>query len=86
MLLQLIFRNLPTSLQVNLLKNSGTLVGSRLKANRYLYLYMFRDFFAEILFKNDNADEPVENLMIFSNIKTLNNHLESDLRSLMIKK
>jgi hypothetical protein len=63
------------------MRKRGVLVGIRRKNGRQVYIYMFRDLFAEIQYKNDSAEEDAEILTVVSGLKELNNHLENELKA-----
>jgi hypothetical protein len=81
MLLKFLFGQLSVSRQVRFLKNHGVMVGVRKKKHRQAYLYMFRNIFAEILYKNDDPGEKAESVMLFVGLKKLNYHLEREIKS-----
>jgi len=57
------------------------MLGTRFKEGRKIYIYMFRDLFAEILYKNDNPEELAESLKMVSGLDNLNDHLEQEFRT-----
>jgi hypothetical protein len=81
LLLKLFLKQLPLHKQVSFLKKKGIMLGTRIKEGRKIYIYMFRDLFAEILYKNDNPEELAESLKMVSGLDNLNNHLEQEFRT-----
>jgi hypothetical protein len=79
--LKLFLKQLPLHKQVNFLKKKGIMLGTRIKEGRKIYIYMFRDLFAEILYKNDNPEESAESLKMVTGLENLNNHLENEFRT-----
>lgn len=53
---------------------------SRKKDGRLVYIYMFHDLFAEIIFRDDNPEKEADNLLIIKGLKKLNQHLEKETR------
>lgn len=62
------------------MKKRGISLGSRWKNGRYIFMYMFRDLFVEILFKNDNIENEPEMVTIISGIDEFNKRLEDEIR------
>jgi hypothetical protein len=81
MFFKFLFKQWPLHKQVSYLKKKGVLIGSRTKEARKIYIYMYQDHFAEVLFKNDNPDDEVETASIVKGLQNLNNHLEKDFRT-----
>ncbi len=67
--------------QVRYLKKKGILLGPRLKNGRKIYIYMLRNLFVEVLFKNDDMEEAPEQVNLVSGIDNLNKYLEDEFRS-----
>ena len=63
------------------MKKKGIMLGSRVKNGRKIYIYMLRDLFAEITFKNDNAEEPAEKINMLNGLKNLNSYLENEFKT-----
>jgi hypothetical protein len=81
MLFKLLYKRWPLHRQVDFLKRKAILVGSRTREKRTVFLYMYRDMFAEVLFQNDNPENPAESAKIVTGLKNLNTHLESEFKS-----
>ena len=80
MILRFIFNSLPLDKQILYLKKKGIGLGTRLKQGRKIYIYMLRDLFVEVLYKNDNSDDGAERLNIIKGLVNLNSHLEKEFR------
>lgn len=62
------------------MRAKGVSLGSRLKEGRSVFVYMVRNLFVQIVFKNDQEWREVENLMVFKSLEKLNSYLEQDFR------
>ena len=52
------------------------MLGTRMKDGRKIYIYMLRDLFVEVTYKNDNVDESPEKLNMLNGLKYLNSYLD----------
>jgi hypothetical protein len=59
----------------------GIMLGTRKKNGRRVYTYMFRDLFADIIYKEDNLDKGAEEMKVIHGLKKLNLHLEKEIKS-----
>ena len=66
--------------QSSFLRKKGVLIGSRVKENRKIYIYMYRDIFAEVTYERDDANNPATSLKIVKGIKKLNSYLENEFK------
>jgi hypothetical protein len=80
MITKFFFKRLSLPAQATFMKKRGISLGSRWKNGRYIFMYMFRDLFVEILFTNDNTDSEPETLTIISGIDEFNKRLEDEIR------
>ncbi len=78
---RLLFKLMSLRRKINYLRNQGTVIGTRLKNGRKAYLYIIKDFCAEVIFQKDNADLSAEKIITFDNVKEFNNYLEREFRS-----
>ena len=62
------------------MRAKGVALGSRLKEGRSVFVYMVRNLFVQIVFKNDQEWHEVENFMVFNSLEKLNAYLEQDFR------
>ena len=81
MFFKLIFKYLSPQSQISKLKNKGILLGTRIKNERKIYVYMLSSLFVEVMFKNDNTEHIPERIQILSNLKNLNQYLENEFKS-----
>lgn len=57
------------------------MLGTRIKDGRKIYIYMLKELFVEVIFKNDNVDENPEKLNILNGLKNLNSYLEKEFKT-----
>ncbi|HTJ49581.1 MAG TPA: hypothetical protein VL443_09025 [Cyclobacteriaceae bacterium] len=57
------------------------MLGTRMKDGRKIYIYMLRDLFVEVTYKNDNVDEAPEKLNMLNGLKNLNSYLEREFKT-----
>ena len=81
MILKFFFRQMSLQKQVNFLKKRGIMLGTRLKDGRRIYIYMLRDLFIEVLFKDDNVNENAEKLNMLDGLNNLNEYLEREFKA-----
>jgi hypothetical protein len=81
MILQFFFKRLSVEKQVEYLKKKGIALGTRAKNGRKIYIYMLRDLFVEVLYKNDNTEEAPEKLNMMKGLKNLNEYLENEFKA-----
>jgi hypothetical protein len=81
MLLKFLFTRMGFFQQINFMKKRGILLGTRCKNGRQIFIYMFRNLFAEIRFLKDNPEEKAEDLTLITGLKSLNSYLEKDVRA-----
>lgn len=81
MLERFFFSRMSIRKQVAYVKKRGTIIGSRLKDGRKLYIYMLRDLFVEVTYQNDNMDLEAEQLNILQGLDNLNDHLEKEFKT-----
>ena len=63
------------------MKKRGIMLASRKREGRQVYIYMYRDLFAEIIFKEDDPEKEAESLLLINGLKKLNQHLENETKS-----
>jgi hypothetical protein len=76
-------RLLSESRQVSFMKRWGIMLGTRGRDGRQVYTYMFRDLFAEIMYKNDNPEQQIEYLYLMEGLQMLNLYLEKETKRMM---
>ena len=80
MITKFFFKRLSTASQANFMKKRGISLGSRWKDGRYIYMYMFRNLFVEILFIGDKTENDPETVTVISGINEFNKRLEDEIR------
>lgn len=81
MITKFFFKRLSVVSQANFMKKRGISLGSRWKDGRYIFMYMFRDLFVEIMFVQDNPENDPENVTVISGIEEFNKRLEEEIRT-----
>jgi hypothetical protein len=80
MITKFFFNRLSTLSQANFIKKRAISLGSRWKDGRYIYMYMFRNLFVEILFIDDKTDNDPETVTVISGIDEFNKRLEDEIK------
>jgi hypothetical protein len=81
MFLKFIFKQFSIEKQVSFLQKRGIMLGTRTKNGRRIHIYMFRNLFVEVLYKNDNTQESAEQVNMVTGLKNLNSYLESEFKT-----
>jgi hypothetical protein len=81
MFFKLFFKHLSESKKLNYLRRHGVMLGTRMRNNRKVFLYMVKDFFVEVVYKNDSKDEMAESLGTFTSLDKLNSYLENEFKT-----
>jgi len=81
MILKFFFKQLSVTKQVNFLKKRGIMLGTRMKEGRKIYIYMLRELFVEVVYKNDNTEDAPERLNMLTGLKNLNSYLEKEFKT-----
>jgi hypothetical protein len=81
MILKFIFKQFSLQQQVNFLKKRGIMLGTRMKSGRKIHIYMFRNLFVEVIYKNDNTEELGEHINMLTGLKSLNSYLEREFKT-----
>jgi hypothetical protein len=81
MILQFFFRQMSLTQQINFLHSKGVSLGSRIKNGRKLHIYMVRNLFVEVIYKNDDASGAAEKVHILRGLKNLNSYLEQEFKT-----
>jgi hypothetical protein len=81
MLLQFFFKRLSAEKQLAYLRKKGIALGTRARNGRKIYIYMLRDLFVEVMYKNDNTQSEPEKLVVMRGLKNLNEYLENEFRA-----
>jgi hypothetical protein len=56
------------------------MLGTRGKEGRRIHIYMVKDLFVEVIFKNDNLDDEAETLTTLRGLDNLNDYLEKEFK------
>ena len=75
------FKYFSLAKQLAYLREHGIMLGSRVRNDRKIFLYMVKSFFVEVIYKNDNIDREPEQLQIFNDLNHLNQNLEKEFRA-----
>jgi hypothetical protein len=81
MIFKLLYRRWPLQKQVDFLKRKAILIGSRTREKRKVYIYMYRNMFAEVIFLQDDPNQPAESARIVKGLKNLNSYLENEFKN-----
>lgn len=57
------------------------MLGTRTKNGRRIHIYMFRNLFVEVMYQNDNIQDPAEQVNMLTGLKNLNSYLESEFKT-----
>ena len=80
MLVKCFLKRMGIQRQASFMKKHGLLLATRQRDGRSIYIYMFRNLFAEIIFVKDNPGCKAERVKLFSGLERLSVHLDKDLR------
>jgi hypothetical protein len=75
------FSRMSLQKQASYLRKKGILLGTRVKDARKIHIYMLNDFFIEVLYKEDSAEEEAESLTMLRGLNNLNDYLEKEFKA-----
>ena len=75
------FKYFSLSKQLDYLREHGVMLGSRMRNNRKVFLYMVKSTFVEVMYKNDSIEKDAERLEVFNNLNHLNQYLENEFKT-----
>jgi len=75
MIARLLFKAKTLQKKKEFLEQHGEIIGTRFDGDKTLYLYMVKEFFVEIEYKDDNQKGEIKDLKIFANHNSLKKHL-----------
>jgi len=75
------FSRLSLENKVKYLHKKGVTLGSRVKNGRHIYIYMVRNLFVEVVYKDDTTYSKPEKVNMVHGLENLNQYLESDFKS-----
>lgn len=81
MFFKFFFNRMSLQKQAIYLRKKGILLGTRLKDGRKIYIYMLKDLFAEVQYKNDSIDAEPETLNMVQGLDSLNDYLEKEFKA-----
>ena len=75
------FKYFSLSKQLDYLREHGVMLGSRMRDDRKIFLYIVKDTFVEVMYKNDNIGKEIERLEVFKNLSRLNQYLKNEFNA-----
>ena len=81
MIRQFFFKRLSAEKQVIYLKKRGVALGTRARNGRKIYIYMLRNLFIEVHYKDDNTEAAPEKVNMLRGLKNLNEYLENEFKA-----
>jgi hypothetical protein len=81
MFFRFLFRRLSSKRQAETLKRKGTFLGTRVKNEREVYIYMLTNLFVEVIYKNDDPANDPEQVRTLVGLKKLNAYLEREFKT-----
>ncbi len=75
------FKYFSVTRQLDYLREHGVMLGSRMRNDRKVFLYMVKNTFVEVMYKNDSIEKEAERLEIFKNLNHLNQYLEREFKA-----
>lgn len=81
MFFKLFFKHLSESKKLNYVREHGVMIGTRMRDERKIFLYMIKDYFVEVVYKDDNMDEAAERLGMSNSLSGLNSYLEREFKA-----
>ena len=81
MFFRFFFKRMSIQRQAEYVRKNGIMLGTRVKDGRKIYIYMIRNLFVEVTFRNDNLDDAAETIIILQGLDNLNDYLEKEFRA-----
>jgi len=75
------FKYFSLTKQLDYLREHGVMLGSRMRNDRKVFLYMVKSTFVEVMYKNDSIEKEAERLEVFKNLSHLNQYLEKEFKA-----
>jgi len=75
------FKYFSVTKQLDYLREHGVMLGSRMRNDRKVFLYMVKSTFVEVMYKNDSIEKEAERLEVFKNLNHLNQYLEKEFKA-----
>jgi hypothetical protein len=79
-MLRLIFNLLSTRQKGNFIIKFGNFVGSRVRENRVINLYMMDSFFVEVIYKKDNSGQ-IDEIKSYQSLMKLKTYLSQEFNN-----
>ncbi len=81
--LKFFFKRWSLQKQAAFIKTKGMMLASRKKDSRLIYIYMYKNLFAEVKYKDDDPEKEPESLLLLNGLDKLNQHLEKETKSVL---
>jgi hypothetical protein len=75
------FKYFPLAKQLEYLREYGVMLGSRMRDDRKVFLYIVKNIFVEVIYKDDSTEKEVEQLEVFKNLSRLNQYLKKEFKT-----
>ena len=75
------FKYFSLTKQLDYLREHGVMLGSRMRNDRKVFLYMVKSTFVEVMYKNDSIEREAERVEVFNNLNHLNQYLENEFKT-----
>ncbi len=75
------FKYFSVTKQLDYLREHGVMLGSRMRNDRKVFIYMVKSTFVEVMYKNDSIEKDAERVQIFNNLGHLNQYLEREFKA-----
>ncbi len=75
------FKYFSLTKQLDYLREHGIMLGSRMRNDRKVFIYMVKSTFVEVMYKNDSIDREAERLQVFNDLSHLNQYLEKEFKT-----
>ena len=79
MIFRFFFKRMSLQKQADFMRKRGIILGTRYKDGRQLHMYMYRDLFAEILYKDDKEYGEPEAVLTISGLDEFSDRLENEI-------
>jgi len=75
------FKYFSLSKKLAYLREHGIMLGSRMRNDRKVFIYMVKSTFVEVMYKNDSLETEAERVEVFNNLSHLNQYLENEFKA-----
>ena len=80
MIYRLIFNRANPDKKRTILSNKGVNIGCFKRNGRQAFIYLLDDFFVEVLYVNDDANNSIEKAQSFTDYRKLEKYMEESIR------